>query len=116
MPDNWHAGNAAIDGQDHRGWIVGHFMGNTDDIRTSKDVEIKWGVHTAGEERADWHTDEYRTTVVLLVSGRFRLKLPAGTHVLSRQGDYVMWGPGIDHAWTAEDDSVVVTIRWPSQS
>lgn len=34
--------------------------------------------------------------------------------ILERQGDYVVWGPGIDHSWQAEADSVVVAIRWPS--
>jgi hypothetical protein len=115
MPENWHAGNAAIDGQDHRGWIVGHFMGDTDDIRTSKDVEIKWGIHPAGDERADWQTDEYRTTVVVLISGQFRLSLSNDDHRLANVGDYVMWGPGTGHTWAAEEDSVVLTIRWPSE-
>jgi hypothetical protein len=116
MPDNWHAGNAAIDGQDHRGWIVGHFMGDTnDDIRTSKDVEIKWGIHPAGDERVEWQTDEYRTTVVVLVQGEFRLALSDREHILARRGDYVIWGPGTSHSWQAITDSVVVTIRWPSQ-
>jgi hypothetical protein len=115
MPDNWHAGNAAIDGQDHRGWIVGHFMGDTNDIRTSKDVEIKWGIHPAGDERAEWQSDEYRTTVILLVSGSFRLNLSTGSHLLTDPGDYVMWGSGVDHTWHAEQDSIVITVRWPSE-
>jgi hypothetical protein len=115
MPENWHADNAAIDGQDHRGWIVSHFMGDTDDIRTSKDVEIKWGIHPAGDERADWQTDEYRTTVILLVEGRFYLALSGDDHLLNQSGDYVMWVPGVNDSWRAEEDSVVVTIRWPSE-
>jgi quercetin dioxygenase-like cupin family protein len=52
--------------------------------------------------------------MLLLVSGRFRLDLTIGTTTLERQGDYVVWGPGIDHSWQAEQDSVVITVRWPS--
>jgi hypothetical protein len=26
----------------------------------------------------------------------------------------VMWGAGLDHSWRAEDDSIVITVRWPS--
>ncbi len=26
MADNWHAGNAAVDGKDQRGWLIGHFL------------------------------------------------------------------------------------------
>lgn len=52
--------------------------------------------------------------MLLLVDGRFRLDLTVSSTVLARQGDYVVWSPGIDHSWQAEADSVVVTIRWPS--
>ena len=114
MADNWHRGNAAQEGKDRRGWLIGHFIEDADDIRATKDVEIKWGVHPAGEERAAWSTDEYRTTVIILVEGRFRLNLPGESIVLNAQGDYVMWGAGTDHSWRAEEDSVVITVRWPS--
>jgi hypothetical protein len=70
MAANWYRGNAAVDGQAHREWILGHFQGDSD-VRASKDVEIKWWVHPAGESRADWTTSEHRTTVVILVRGRF---------------------------------------------
>jgi quercetin dioxygenase-like cupin family protein len=52
--------------------------------------------------------------MLLLVTGRFRLDLDGGSVTLARQGDYVIWGPGIDHAWHAEEQSVVLTVRWPS--
>lgn len=109
----WRVGNAASDGQDRRGWIVGHFHEHGD-IRCSEDVEIKWGVHGAGEQRAAWHETEHRTTVLLLVRGRFQINLADQSFVLSQEGDYAMWGPGVSHWWQAEEDSVVVTIRWPS--
>ena len=108
----WHFGNAAVDGSKRRGWVVGAFM-DADDVRMSKDVEIKWGVHPAGDRREAWFEDESRTTVLLLVSGRFRIDLSVGAAVLAEQGDYAMWGPGVGHSWRAEEESVVVTIRWP---
>jgi quercetin dioxygenase-like cupin family protein len=108
----YYFGNAATDGKDHRGWVIGHFMEGG--VRQTGDAEIKWGVHAAGEERADWQGDETRTTVLLLVKGRFRLDLSADSFVLEQEGDYAMWGPGIGHSWRAEEDSVVVTVRWPS--
>lgn len=111
--NKWHFGNAASDSSDRRGWFVGQFM-EAGDVRHSEDVEIKWGVHRAGEERQAWHEVERRTTVLLLVSGRFRINLDVGSHVLAHEGDYAMWGPQIGHSWLAEEDSVVVTIRWPS--
>ncbi|SOD71201.1 hypothetical protein SAMN05892883_0766 [Jatrophihabitans sp. GAS493] len=43
-----------------------------------------------------------------------RTARPVGSTTLARQGDYATWGPGIDHSWQAEEDTVVVTVRWPS--
>ena len=77
-------------------------------------VEVKWGVHPAGEGRDGWATDEQRTTLLILVRGRFRLDLSVASTTLEKEGDYAVWGPGIDHSWQAEEDSVVITVRWPS--
>jgi hypothetical protein len=109
----WHFGNTGVDGAERRGWLVGPFM-DSDDVRFSDQVEIKWGVHPAGDRREAWFEEEKRTTVVMLVSGRFRIDLSVGTALLAEQGDYAMWGPGIGHSWRAEEESVVVTIRWPA--
>lgn len=108
-----HSGNAGKDSAARRGWLIGHFL-PPGDLRRSDDVEIKWGVHRAGEERVSRQEAEHRTTVVLLVAGRFELILDTGPVLLDDQGDYVMWGPGIGHSWRADEDSVVLTIRWPS--
>lgn len=111
--NNWHFGNAAGDSRDRRGWFLGHFMPDGD-VRQSEEVEVKWGTHMAGESRESWHDNEKRTTLLLLVSGRFRIELSVASQVLAQPGDYAMWGPGIGHSWQAEEDSVVITVRWPS--
>jgi quercetin dioxygenase-like cupin family protein len=110
----WRYGNAAEDTKDDRGWLLGHFVSPVDDVRHSRDVEVKWGTHPAGEKRAEWTSDDQRTTLLLLVQGEFRIDLTDGSRVLSTQGDYALWGPGIDHSWEALADSVVITVRWPS--
>lgn len=115
MRDNWYVGNAEDDRRSNRGWILGHFIDpEKGAVRSTEALEIKWGVHPAGEQRADWVVHEQRTTLLLLVQGRFRVDLSVGSVTLARQGDYVVWGPGIDHSWQAEEDSVVVAVRWPS--
>jgi hypothetical protein len=114
MSASWHSGNAAEDGAERRGWILGHFIDPAEGIRSSKDVEIKWGIHPTGEKRAEWTADDQRTTLVFLVEGKFRVDLTEANVVLEKQGDYLVWGPGIDHSWEALTDSVVVTVRWPS--
>jgi hypothetical protein len=62
-----YVGNAVADGAGDDGWLLGHFKPDGD-VRHSRDVEIKWGVHAAG----------------------------------------------VDHSWRAEQESVVMTVRWPS--
>lgn len=112
----WYSGNAADDGERTRGWLLGHFIDPAEGVRSTKDVEVKWGIHPAGDKRPEWTADDQRTTLLLLVQGHFRLELTEGTVTLARQGDYAVWGPGIDHSWEALADSVVITVRWPSAS
>lgn len=108
-----YVGKAGPDAAMDRGWLLGHFKPEGD-ARHSTAVEIKWGVHTRGEQRARWTQGDTRTALLVLISGRFRLMFPEGDVVLAEQGDYVVWGPGVDHSWRAEDDAVVLTVRWPS--
>lgn len=110
---HWHFGSAPVEQVAHRGWVVGHFI-EPDDIRHSTDVEIKWGIHRAGERRAAWQQTEHRTAVTILLSGRFRVDFDGGGCTLEHPGDYAMWGPGVGHSWRAEEHSTVITIRWPS--
>jgi hypothetical protein len=83
-------------------------------VRSTKDVEVKWGIHPLGDTRAQWTADDQRTTMVLLVEGTFKVDLTEGSVTLAKQGDYLVWGPGIDHSWEALAPSVVITVRWPS--
>jgi hypothetical protein len=107
-----YTGHAAVDAPANRGWLLGHFM-PAGDIRHSDDVEIKWGVHARGDQRAQWVTEEQRTAMIVLVSGRFRIELPGRAVVLAQQGDYVVF-QGVGHSWHAEQDSIVLGVRWPS--
>ena len=61
-----------------------------------------------------WFEEEQRTTILILVRGRFRIDLSVGSALLAEPGDYAMWGPRIAHSWRSEEDSVVVTVRWPA--
>lgn len=108
-----YVGNAGQDALADRGWILGHFK-EVGDTRHSDAVEVKWGVHPRGDERAAWVTGEERTALLVLVSGRFRVEFPDRSVTLAEQGDYVVWSKGVDHSWYAEEESVVLTVRWPS--
>lgn len=113
MDGDVYVGNAGKDAALDRGWLLGHFK-EPGDPRHSEDVEIKWGVHPRGDRRARWVRGERRTALLVLISGRFRMEFPGRDVVLERQGDYVVWGRGVDHSWYAEEESVVLTVRWPS--
>ncbi|NUR82972.1 MAG: signal peptidase I [Nonomuraea sp.] len=106
-----YVGNADVDGD--RGWLLGHFRPEGHPLR-SDELEIKWGNHPKGDTRAEWVRGERRTAVLVLISGRFRMEFPGRDVVLAERGDYVVWGHGVDHSWYAEEESVVLTVRWPS--
>jgi hypothetical protein len=112
VSDRVYVGNAGSDARTHRGWLLGHFR-PPGDPRFSTDVEIKWAVHERGDRRAEWVAGETRSALLLLVSGRFCVELPGRSVVLAEQGDYVVFS-GINHSWYAEEDSVIVAVRWPS--
>jgi len=112
MSGTIYAGAAPKDAPSNRGWLLGHFM-PPGDIRHTGDVEIKWGVHARGDQRAQWVTGETRSTVIVLVSGRFRIDFPEQSVLLAERGDYVVF-QGVNHSWFAEEESVIVGIRWPS--
>jgi len=115
VTENWYTGNATDEADRHRGWLLGHFIDpSAGAVRATDVLEVKWGIHPAGQKRPEWTGDDKRTALLLLVQGRFRLDLSVGSVTLKRQGDYVVWGAGIDHSWEAEEDSIVVTVRWPS--
>lgn len=108
-----YEGNAFEDSMADNGWLLGHFK-PIGDARHSPDVEIKWSRHPRGDRRTAWVTGEQRTALLVLISGRFRMEFPGRSALLASQGDYVVWGPGVDHSWHADEESVVLTVRWPS--
>ena len=112
-------GNAVDDGSKagRGGWFIGHFVAPGAGPATTDMVEVKWGVHAAGEVKAIEGVNQTATTMSLLVSGRFRLDFPShgGSVTLVRPGDYAVWSPGVSHRWQVLEDAVVITVRWPSQ-
>jgi len=100
-----------------RGWFVGHFVENAFGLRSTNDVEIKWGVHAERESRSAWGASDEATTLSILIQGQIRISFLGGQEALLRQrGDYALWGPRVSHRWRIEEpDTVVLTVRWPSR-
>lgn len=130
-------GNAA-NGSATRGWLVGHFL-PPGSPAASRHVEVKWSAHAAGAANdGGVAANTVGTSMALLVRGHHRLLFPelpadgeaapavggggataAASRVgrvvdLVKEGDYVLWAPGVAHTWVAVEDSAVVTVRWPS--
>lgn len=108
------SGNAADDSAERRGWLLGHFLSGIDGRLATPDVEVKWAVYAGGESRAEWGYNLTAHTLAILVRGRFLLRFPERDVLLSQEGDYVLWEPGVAHYWQAEGPTIVVTVRWPS--
>jgi hypothetical protein len=47
------------------------------------------------------------------MAGDLYVEFPHRSTVLAEQGSYVVFDR-IDHSWHAEEDSIIVGVRWPS--
>ena len=115
MTSNIQTGNAKLDSSETRGWLIGNFIEEKLGLRHSDDIELKWGILKAGDARTEWVTGEARTSIGILISGRFTMEFRGRSVTFNTPGDYVMWGYGTDHKWNAPEDAVWLTIRWPSK-
>ena len=105
-------GNAVEASRDTRGWFLGHFMPAAD--MRSDDVELKWFTHPAGDTRPEWAPANPVRTLNVLIRGKFVLCFPDREVTLANEGDYVLFGPGVPHSFRSLEESLVLTVRWPS--
>jgi quercetin dioxygenase-like cupin family protein len=108
-------GNAADAARDTRGWFLGHFMPGADNPLRTGDVEVKWYTHAQGETREQWAPPNQVRTLNVLIRGKFVLCFPDQEVSLEREGDFVLFGPGVAHSFRSVEESLVLTIRWPSR-
>lgn len=107
-------GNAGAASKDTRGWFLGHFMpGENSPLRT-EDVELKWFTHAKGETRSEWAPGNPVRTLNILIHGHFVLLFPDREVTLKEEGDFVLFGPDTPHSFRSEEESLVLTVRWPS--
>ncbi len=123
-------GNAKKDGQEFRFWFVGQieewckannipFDSGRFGLRTTGDIEIKWGIYKKDEARNIWAPRSDKTAISILISGDFTFEFrEADEHDkckevrLTTQGDYVVWREDVEHTWRMDEDSEILTIRW----
>lgn len=107
-------GNAAAVSRNTRGWFLGHFIAGEDNPLRNADLEVKWFTHAKGETRPEWSPPSGVRTLNILIRGRFVLLFPDHEVLLEKEGDFVLFGPGIAHSFRSEEESLVLTVRWPS--
>ena len=105
-------GNAVEAARDSRGWFLGHF--HADPALRSGDVELKWWTHPKGDRRAEWSPASAVRTLNVLIRGHFVLVFPDREVALEKEGDFVLFGPDVAHSYRTVEDSLVLTVRWPS--
>lgn len=109
-------GNAVETARNTRGWFLGHFMSGEQSALRSEDVEIKWFTHPRGDARPEWSPASSVRTVNVLIRGCFVLVFPEREVTLAREGDFVLFGPGVPHSFRSLEESLVLTVRWPSRA
>ena len=100
----------------NNGWIVGHFI--KDGARKTSDVEVKLAHHSQGPAGQGWSNCRTGITLSILISGRFQIEFrnaPIDVVEMHTPGQYVIFGPEIPHRSTALEDSLFLTVRWPSK-
>jgi hypothetical protein len=107
-------GNVVGASKDTRGWFLGHFMSGDDNPLRTSALELKWYTHAKGETRNEWAPGNPVKTLNLLVRGHFVLLFPDREIELVKEGDFVLFGPDVPHSFRSEQESLVLTIRWPS--
>src|SRR5688572_15568397 len=107
-------GNVAGASKATRGWFLGHFMKGEDNPLRTSELELKWYTHAKGETRNEWAPGNPVKTLNILIRGHFVLLFPDREIALAKEGDFVLFGPGVPHSFRSEQESLVLTVRWPS--
>ena len=108
-------GNFNIVANEHKGWVVGHFMEESSPLKTN-DLEIKWGVNKAGDTKIAPAKNTQAKSLAILIKGKVKLQFNDKDITLRKEGDYCFYDAGVSHSWIVEEDSLTITIRWPSLS
>lgn len=106
-------GNFTSEAPNHRGWILGHFMGPDSPFAT-ENVEIKWGNEPAGSRKEVAAQNTQAQSLAILIRGSFTFFFNEGEITLDKEGDYVFYPAGVSHSWVSNEDSLILTVRWPS--
>jgi hypothetical protein len=108
-------GNVNTKANGQRNWIIGHFIESSSPFH-SQDFEVKWSKLSKGEAKSQVGSNGIAKTLAILAYGKQQINFPATNDValLANEGDYVFFESGVEHSWEALEDTLLITIRWPS--
>ena len=108
-------GNFKAESQQHRQWIMGHFLEPGSPFHNTN-FEVKLAKHPQGEIIEQKNSKPNVKTLAILIYGKFSVKFIADnkTLVLEKEADYLFYDQVVPHIGTALADSLLVVIRWPS--
>jgi hypothetical protein len=113
LPSGVSYGNGLLDGQQHAGWFIGHFVDEHKPQHT-EDIEVKFTFNPTGKKNDGFVANRMSRSMAVLISGKHLLDFGNHSVLLEKPGDYVIWSAGVGHTWTSIMDSTVLTMRWPS--
>lgn len=98
-----------------RGWFLGHFIKEGSPFKTDA-FELQWRKLKAGEEKPALGTQKVAKTIGILVYGKFEFSFPDKNKkiTIDKEGDFVFYDAGITHSWRVIEDTLLISIRWPS--
>lgn len=114
MPERNFSANAIDIGRPRRGWVVGRFIEDPESLLRSENCEIKLFKHAKGDKREQWSYSRSSTSFTMLIAGKWSQEYLEGTVELTEPFDFTTWGPYVPHKWEALEESIMLTIRWPS--
>lgn len=103
-----------------KGWFIGYFVDPEDTVKNTfheHNFEVQWARLTAGQTKKNGPArNREAKTLCILIDGHLKIKFRDSEEkkILRVQGDYVYFPPGVNHYWEAIEDTVTMTIRWPS--
>lgn len=97
-------------------WVVGYARPDDSPLHT-RAVYVKWVRLKKGQGKSAPSFEPTAHTLGVLISGKIAQHFPDEnkTIVLQKEGDYIFFGPNVLHAWSAIEDCVMLTVRWPAE-
>lgn len=101
----------------YRGWFIGSFTDQHPEFKNDN-YEMKWSKMPKGYVSSPKDKIEAsKSTLGILIYGKYELDFVGENKkvLLKNEGDYAFYNPNYPHKGSALEDSLLLTIRWPTK-